>query len=104
MPLRLAIKSTIEKTPQSPRATNMKRYGQEILINTEIVTSPGEPQTKKRQSFDKFCTQLLSYLQGQIRSVASKYKLNKSKREKLWSLFYNLRLKGVLPSLWKEML
>ena len=102
--VRLAIKSAIEKTPQSPRAMNMKRYGQEILINTEIATSPGEPQSEKRQSFDKFCTQLLSYLQGQIRSVASKYKLNKSKREKLWSLFHNLRLKGVLPSLWKEML
>ena len=100
--VRLAIQSAIEKTlSQSPRAMNMKRYGQDILISTEI--GPG-PQSRKRESFDKFCIQLLSYLQGQIRSVASKYKLNKSKREKLWSLFHNLRTKGVLPSLWKEML
>ena len=95
--VRLAIQSAIEKTPsQSPRAMNMKRYGQDILISTEI--GPG-PQSRKRESFDKFCIQLLSYLQGQIRSVASKYKLNKSKREKLWSLFHNLRTKVVLPSL-----
>ena len=35
----------------SPRAMNMKGYGQDILISTEIV--PG-PQSGIHESFDKF--------------------------------------------------
>ena len=98
--IRCAVQTAIEKTPsQSSRAVNMKRYGQDIL-------SKVGPQGKRElvTAFDNFFIQLLSYLQGQIHSAASKYKLNKSNREKLWSLFHYPRIKGVVPSLWKEML
>ena len=93
--VRAAIAAVMEKTDfESPRSNKMKQVGQQILDkachhDNEVI-------------FDGFCSKILILIQENIQTTASQYKSNSSKREKLWCGLHKLRLKGILPTLWKE--
>ena len=73
--------------------------GQELL--DKIIQGETE-----RDAFDKFSTEIVQCLNDRIATVAKKYKLNSSKRAKLWTEFHKIRLdRYSRPSLvWKELL
>ena len=94
--VRSAIVAVMEKSPtQSTRNAKLRGWGQEIIDKIQ-----GE---EEMIAFDKFSVELLRYLQEKVKFVSCECKSNNLKREKLWSTFHELRMKGILPSLWKEL-
>ena len=99
--VRCALASVIEKTPPvSPHSKRSctKLKGQELLDTASL----GDAQ---RDAFDNFSREIVQCLTDKIATVAKKYKMNSSKRAKLWTEFHKMRLdKYSKPSLlWNEL-
>ena len=95
--VRGAVIAAMKKTPSlSSRAVNLKELVEVIL---EKIDKTG---SQERESFDKFSHELVNYFQGIIRAETSGCKANSSKRQNLWSLFHNIRMKGTSSSIWMK--
>jgi len=96
--VRGAFSSVIEKSPaQSSRSCKLRQWAKQILDKAV----QGE---KEMEEFDRFSSEILQHLRSMIPSIASKYKLQSSKREYLWREFQISRVRGKLPALWKQMI
>ena len=98
--VRCALSAVMEKTPVvSPHSKRSctKLKSQELLDKVAL----GEAQ---RDAFDKFSKEIIKSMKGMITTVSKKYKLNSSKRAKLWTEFHRMRLGKPTLLLWKELL
>ena len=74
--VRAAISTVMDKTRFcSPRSKKLQQLGQEVLDKS--------CQSDSEAVFDTFCSEILDYLKGQTKAIASMYKFNSAKREKL---------------------
>ena len=93
------ISSEVESSDGHLRCLLVQRGGQEILDKV----AQGEAELS---AFATFSNELVHCLTETIDAVAKRYRLNTSRREKLWVEFHQLRIdeKGKLQTLWKELL
>ena len=94
--VRCAMAAVMEKTPfTSLRCSKLQHWGQELL--DKVCHSSHE------SAFDSFCQELIDYFQETISALA-KSNNSATVRARLWSEFHKLRMKGKLPTLWRDLL
>jgi hypothetical protein len=96
--VRSSISAVVKKTPFfSSRSIKLRQWAREIFDSSFLGGN-------KQHAFEKFSFELIGLLQVEIEVIAGSYKSSSQIKEHLWSRFHMMQWKGMLSSLWKELM